>query len=87
MQASGLPSTCSVVGITWAYQSLAFIHDGQVGVPGISVFEPKVGSLGSRKHHIRNRELLLDEAARQPVHDAGSRMQTDNLVGIVGIGL
>jgi DNA helicase-2/ATP-dependent DNA helicase PcrA len=28
------------VGITRAYQSVAFIHDGHVAVPGISVFEP-----------------------------------------------
>ena len=28
------------VGITRAYQSVAFIHDGDVAVPGISVFEP-----------------------------------------------
>jgi len=28
------------VGITRAYQSVAFIHDGDVAVPGITVFEP-----------------------------------------------
>jgi DNA helicase-2/ATP-dependent DNA helicase PcrA len=28
------------VGITRASQSVAFIHDGDVAVPGISIFEP-----------------------------------------------
>jgi DNA helicase-2/ATP-dependent DNA helicase PcrA len=28
------------VGITRAYQSVAFIHDGDVAVPGVSVFQP-----------------------------------------------
>lgn len=28
------------VGITRAFQSVAFIHDGDVVVPGVTVFEP-----------------------------------------------
>lgn len=29
------------VGITRAYQSVAFIHDGELGIPGISIFDPR----------------------------------------------
>ncbi len=32
------------VGITRAYQSVAFIHDGVVAIPGISLFDPRDGN-------------------------------------------
>lgn len=41
----------------------------------------------ARIHQVRNRKILLDEAARQEMHDACGRVQADDLVGVVGIGL